>query len=69
MKTIVTRSGEGTKIVFTGDPNQIDHPYLGSDSKGLSWLAKTLHGQKIIGNITLSQGERSDSAELAADLS
>ena len=68
VKTIVTRAGEGTKIVFTGDPNQIDHPYLDSDSNGLTWLAKKLHGQKIIGHITLSQGERSDLAELAADL-
>ena len=53
---------------FTGDPNQIDHPYLDSDSNGLTWLAKKLYGQKIIGHITLSQGERSDLAELAADL-
>ena len=68
VKTIVTRAGEGTKIIFTGDPNQIDHPYLDSDSNGLTWLAKKLHGQKIIGHITLSQGERSDLAELAADL-
>ena len=68
VKTIVTRAGEGTKIVFTGDPNQIDHPYLDSDSNGLTWLAKKLHGQNIIGHITLSQGERSDLAELAADL-
>jgi len=44
------------------------YPYLDSDSNGLTWLAKKLHGQKIIGHITLSQGERSDLAELAADL-
>ena len=68
VKTIVTRAGEGTKIVFTGDPNQIDHPYLDSDSNGLTWLAKKLQGQKIVGHITLSQGERSDLAELAANL-
>ena len=68
VKTIVTRAGEGTKIVFTGDPNQIDHPYLDSDSNGLTWLAKKMNGQKIIGHITLSQGESSDLAELAADL-
>ena len=46
----------------------IDHPYLDSDSNRLPWLAKKLHDQKIIGHITLSQGERSDLAELAADL-
>ena len=68
VKTIVTRAGEGTKIVFTGDPNQIDHPYLDSDSNGLTWLAKKLQGQKIVGHITLSQGERSDLAELAANI-
>ena len=68
VKTIVTRAGEGTKIVFTGDPNQIDHPYLDSDSNGLTWLAEKMHGQNIVGHITLSQGERSDLAELAANL-
>ena len=56
------------KIVFTGDPNQIDHPYLDSDSNGLTWLAKKLHGQKIIRDITLSPGERGDLPELEADL-
>ncbi len=68
VKTIVTRAGEGTKIVFTGDPYQIDHPYLDSDSNGLTWLAKKLQGQHIVGHITLSQGERSKLAELAANL-
>ena len=68
VKTIVTRAGEGTKIIFTGDPYQIDHPYLDADSNGLTWLAKKLQGQKIVGHITLSQGERSDLAELAANL-
>ena len=68
VKTIVTRAGEGTKIVFTGDPNQIDHPYLDSESNGLTWLSKKLQGQNIVGHITLSQGERSELAELAANL-
>ncbi len=68
VKTIVTRAGEGTKIVFTGDPHQIDHPYLDSDSNGLTWLAEKLRDQDIVGHITLSQGERSELAELAANL-
>lgn len=68
VKTIVTRAGEGTKIIFTGDPYQIDHPYLDSDSNGLTWLAKKMQGQPIVGHITLTQGERSDLADLAANL-
>lgn len=68
VKTIVTRAGEGTKIIFTGDPYQIDHPYLDSDSNGLTWLAKRMQGQRIVGHITLTQGERSDLADLAANL-
>tara|TARA_B100000073_G_C23744389_1_gene574660 strand:- start:868 stop:2259 length:1392 start_codon:yes stop_codon:yes gene_type:complete len=68
VKTIVTRAGEGTKIVFTGDPNQIDQPYLDSDSNGLTWVAKKLQNQNIVGHITLSQGERSELAELAANI-
>ena len=68
VKTIVTRAGEGTKLVFTGDPNQIDNPYVDSDSNGLTWLAEKLKGQNIVGHITLSKGERSPLAELAANM-
>lgn len=68
VKTIVTRAGEGTKLVFTGDPHQIDNPYVDSDSNGLTWLAEKLKGQNIVGHITLSKGERSPLAELAANM-
>jgi PhoH-like ATPase len=68
VKTIITRVGEGTKIVLTGDPYQIDHPYLDSDSNGLTYLVERMKDQEIVGHITLSKGERSELAELAASL-
>ncbi len=68
IKTIVTRSGEGTKIILTGDPYQIDNPYVDSCSNGLSYLVEKLKGQEIAGHITLRKGERSCLAELAANL-
>ncbi|MFW2368818.1 MAG: PhoH family protein, partial [Desulforhopalus sp.] len=68
VKTIITRAGEGTKIVFTGDINQIDHPYLGIRSNGLSTLIEKMQGQKIYGHIDLRKGERSALAELASDI-
>ena len=68
VKTIITRAGEGTNIVFTGDIFQIDHPYLDSQSNGLSYLIEKMHGQKIYAHINLMKGERSQLAELASDL-
>lgn len=68
VKTIITRAGEGTKIVFTGDVQQIDHPYLDSNSNGLSSLIYKMQGQKLYGHVDLQKGERSDLAELASDL-
>ena len=68
VKTIITRAGEGTKIVFTGDINQIDHPYLGIRSNGLSTLIEKMQGQEIYGHIDLQKGERSALAELASDI-
>ena len=68
VKTIITRAGEGTKIVFTGDIHQIDHPYLDSNSNGLSTLIDKMQGQKLYGHIDLRKGERSELAELASDL-
>ena len=68
MKTIITRAGEGTKVVFTGDIFQIDHPYLDSHSNGLSYLIERMQGQKIYAHITLEKGERSELAELASNL-
>ncbi len=67
-KTILTRAGEGTKIILTGDIYQIDHPYLDSTSNGLSYIIESFKYQKIAGHITLTKGERSDLAELAAEL-
>jgi PhoH-like ATPase len=68
VKTIITRAGEGTKIVFTGDIFQIDHPYLDSQSNGLSYLIEKMQGQKIYAHINLEKGERSELAELATHL-
>lgn len=68
IKTIITRAGEGTKVVFTGDIQQIDHPYLDSLSNGLTYLINRMVGQSIYAHITLEKGERSALAELASDL-
>ena len=68
VKTIITRAGEGTKVVFTGDINQIDHPYLGSRSNGLSNLIDKMQGQHIYAHIDLKKGERSELAELASNI-
>jgi PhoH-like ATPase len=66
IKTLATRVGPGTKIVFTGDPEQIDNPYLDASSNGLSILADKLRDIEIAGHVTLFKGERSDVAELCA---
>jgi len=68
VKTIVTRSGDGTKIVLTGDPGQIDNPYVDSASNGLTIAADKFRGEKLAAHIVLSKGERSDLAEIAANL-
>ena len=68
VKTIITRAGERTKVVFTGDIQQIDHPYLDSLSNGLSYLISRMTGQAIYAHITLEKGERSPLADLASDL-
>lgn len=68
IKTIVTRAGEGTKIVLTGDPYQIDNPYVDASSNGLTYVVEKFKGQEIAGHVTLSKGERSALAELAANL-
>jgi PhoH-like ATPase len=68
MKTIITRAGEGTKVVLTGDPYQIDNPYIDSSSNGLSFVVDRFKEEPIAGHITLVKGERSDLAELAATL-
>ncbi|MCZ6520848.1 MAG: PhoH family protein [Bacteroidetes bacterium] len=68
VKTIITRAGENTKIIFTGDIHQIDTPYLDSQSNGLSYLIDRLKGNPIYAHITLEKGERSILANLANDL-
>ncbi len=68
VKTILTRVGEGTKIVLTGDPYQIDNPYVDSESNGLTYTINRFKGQKIAATVTMTRGERSDLAELASNL-
>lgn len=68
IKTIVSRAGQGSKIVLTGDPNQIDNPYLDANSNGLSYLVDAFKGEPIFGHITLAKSERSQLAALAAEL-
>jgi PhoH-like ATPase len=68
VKTIITRAGEGTKIVFTGDIFQIDHPYLDTQSNGLSYLIEKMQGQPLYAHINLEKGERSELAQLASQL-
>ncbi|NGO39146.1 PhoH family protein [Limisphaera ngatamarikiensis] len=68
VKTIVTRVGPGTKIVFTGDPYQIDNPYVDSSSNGFNYIVSRFREQPIAAHIELQKGERSELAELAANL-
>ena len=68
VKTIITRAGEDTKIVFTGDINQIDHPYLDSQSNGLSYMIEKMQGQELFAHMHLEKGERSELADLASNL-
>jgi len=66
VKTIVSRVGEGTKIILTGDVGQIDNPYLDSSSNGLAYSVERLKGEPLVGHVTLEKSERSDLASLAA---
>ena len=68
IKTIITRVGEGTKIIFTGDPYQIDNPYVDAVSNGLSHVVERFRPQMLAGHVTLQRGERSPLAEMAANL-
>jgi PhoH-like ATPase len=67
VKTIISRAGEGTKMVLTGDPEQIDNPYLDASSNGLSYTVERLKGQEACGHITLTRSERSHLSSLAAE--
>jgi len=68
IKTIITRAGEGTKVVLTGDPYQIDNPYVDASSNGLTYVVERFKEQAIAGHVTMTTGERFDLAELAANL-
>lgn len=68
VKTIISRAGEGTKVVLTGDPYQIDNPYLDSSSNGLNYVVEKFKNKSIFGHIILSKSERSDLSALASEL-
>jgi PhoH-like ATPase len=68
VKTIITRVGDGTKIVLTGDPYQIDNPYVDATSNGLTTVVERFKGEALAGHVTLNKGERSQLAELASNL-
>lgn len=68
IKTIVTRAGEGTKMIFTGDVMQIDQPYLDAHSNGLAYMIDKMRGQKLFAHVNLVKGERSELSELASNI-
>jgi PhoH-like ATPase len=68
VKTIITRCGADTKIVLTGDPDQIDNPYVDAQSNGLTTVAERFKDERIAGHVTLTKGERSELAERASEL-
>jgi PhoH-like ATPase len=67
LKTVVTRCGEGTKIVLTGDPYQIDNPYVDASTNGLTVTADRLRGEPLVGHLVMTKGERSELANIAAN--
>ena len=68
VKTIITRVGNGTKIIFTGDPYQIDNPYVDGSSNGFNYIVSKFKGEALAAHVELQKGERSELAELAANL-
>nr|HMN70066.1 PhoH family protein [Bdellovibrionales bacterium] len=68
IKTIVTRAGQGTKVVLTGDSYQIDNPYIDASNSGLTYSVERFKGQRISAHVSLTKGERSELAELAANI-
>jgi PhoH-like ATPase len=68
IKTIISRAGHDTKVVLTGDPHQIDNPYLDASSNGLTYLVERMRGQKLAGHVTLQKSERSELAGIAASV-
>jgi len=67
-KTIITRVGHGTKIIFTGDPYQIDNPYVDSSSNGFNYIVSRFRAEPVAAHIEFQKGERSELAELAANI-
>ncbi|HEY4255040.1 MAG TPA: PhoH family protein, partial [Chlamydiales bacterium] len=68
IKTVVSRAGKGTKVILTGDPSQIDNPYLDKDSNGLTYCVNRFKNHRIYGHVFLDRTERSELAAVAADL-
>lgn len=68
VKTVISRAGHGTKVILTGDPSQIDNPYLDKDSNGLTYAVSKFRNQKLFGHILLEKTERSELAKVAAEL-
>ncbi len=68
VKTVISRAGHGTKVILTGDPTQIDNPYLDKDSNGLTYTVSRFRNQKLFGHIVLEKTERSELAKIAAEL-
>ena len=68
VKTIISRAGKGTKVILTGDPTQIDNPYLDQDSNGLTYTISKFQDHKIYGHVSLDKTERSELAKIAADI-
>jgi len=68
VKTIITRVGENTKIILTGDPHQIDNPYVDVSNNGLTTVVERFKGEGLAGHVSLAKGERSALAELAANI-
>ena len=68
VKTIITRAGENTKVVLTGDVEQIDSPYLDAESNGLAYMIDKMTGQQLFAHVNLIRGERSELSEIASNL-
>ena len=68
IKTIITRAGEGTKMIFSGDLQQIDSPYLDAQSNGLAYMIDKMNGQDLFAHVNLVKGERSKLSEVASTL-
>ena len=68
IKTIITRAGDNTKVILTGDPHQIDNPYVDSSNNGLTYVVEKFKNEKVAAHITLTRGERSALAELASNI-